>query len=121
MGKKQVIVGLFASLAFMSVGCHDTIEPIAPVPAPVAQTKVIEPPLVELDSEELAEIAKLDDADQKLAKLQKTYLVSRENHLGSMGVPVKVTLGDKVGFLCCKGCMTDFTNDPAAAFTQAGL
>jgi membrane fusion protein, copper/silver efflux system len=58
-----------------------------------------------------ANLAKLSPEDQKLAARQKicpiTGLV-----LGSMGVPVKITLKDQTVFLCCPGCVEQAKKDP---------
>lgn len=55
--------------------------------------------------------AKLSAEDAKLAKAQKTCPVSGET-LGSMGTPVKVMVGDKAVFLCCKSCRKKLLADP---------
>ena len=38
--------------------------------------------------------------------------------LGSMGAPIKVLVGDKPIFLCCKGCTKKVTADPAKYLTM---
>jgi hypothetical protein len=53
-----------------------------------------------------AALAKLSPEDQKQAKAQGVCPVSKEP-LGSMGVPIKVTVGDKSVFICCAGCEKD--------------
>ncbi len=121
MSTNQAITTLLLSTALLPLGCQD--PPEAAAPARVSTTETPKPVVVpvELDAEELAEIAKLDEADQALTKLQKTCLISRKGHLGAMGVPIKVTFENKVGFLCCEGCKAAFDKDPAAAFAKAGL
>lgn len=49
-------------------------------------------------------LAKLDPADRALAEKQKYCLVSSDERLGSMGVPVKIDLKGEPAFLCCEGC-----------------
>ena len=49
--------------------------------------------------------------DEALIAAQKTCPVSGEE-LGSMGTPLKMTVGDKAVFLCCKGCVKAFNKDP---------
>ncbi len=39
--------------------------------------------------------------------------------LGGMGTPVKVTAGDKLLFLCCKGCIGPVKKDPDKYFAKA--
>ncbi len=57
----------------------------------------------ETDSEVRDELAKLPPADRSLAEKQKTCPVT-DAPLGSMGVPVKVTVKGRTVFLCCDGC-----------------
>jgi len=56
-------------------------------------------------------IAGLSAADQKLARAQKTCVVSDEP-LGSMGTPVKETVGDRTVFFCCESCRKPFLKNP---------
>lgn len=64
------------------------------------------------DATEIAEqLAKLSPADRALAEVQKTCPVTGEP-LGSMGVPLKVAVGDREVFVCCKGCEKPLKNDP---------
>lgn len=56
-------------------------------------------------------IAQLDAADQELALAQQICPVT-EAALGSMGVPVKITLRGQPVFLCCKGCMGKAKRNP---------
>jgi len=48
-------------------------------------------------------LAKLPEADRKLAEEQKMCPIEDEP-LGSMGVPIKLTIKGKTVFICCKGC-----------------
>jgi hypothetical protein len=79
------------------------------------------------DEKEEAEIqknlGKLDEKDRKLADAQKYCAIEDDTRLGSMGVPVKITLKDSSGkeqpvFLCCKGCKKDAEKDPAATLAK---
>lgn len=63
-----------------------------------------------LTAEELAEIAKLSAEDQRLAKLQVLCPVTMEP-LGSMGKPLKVTVGEDSVLVCCKGCIGSVKKD----------
>lgn len=64
-------------------------------------------PLSKLTTEELAEVraalAELPPADRKLAEAQVMCPVTDEP-LGSMGKPLKVVVGARAVFVCCKGC-----------------
>jgi hypothetical protein len=50
-------------------------------------------------------------ADQKAIAAQKVCKVSGES-LGSMGVPIKVTRGDRSVYLCCASCEKAVKADP---------
>jgi Cu(I)/Ag(I) efflux system membrane fusion protein len=64
------------------------------------------------NEDDLKNIAELpDEADRKLAIAQQICPVT-EAALGSMGVPVKITLRGKPVFLCCKGCMGKAKRSP---------
>ncbi len=56
------------------------------------------------DAKVTSSLAKLPPADRVLAEAQNTCPVLEGSRLGSMGVPVKLTLGGKSVFLCCAGC-----------------
>ncbi len=58
-----------------------------------------------------ANLAKLPPQDQKLAAQQKFCPITGLL-LGSMGVPVKITLKDQPVFLCCPGCVDEAKKDP---------
>ena len=91
-----------------------------PADAPKAEEAmpaVEAPKAAALSGEELDAVKKLPAAEQAVALKQAVCLVSGE-HLGAMGMPVKVELDGKVGFLCCKGCQGDYDKDPAAAFAK---
>ena len=64
------------------------------------------------EAREYAEVlAKLSEADRAIADAQKVCPVSGEP-LGSMGVPVKVTVKDRDVLLCCEGCKDAILDDP---------
>ena len=58
-----------------------------------------------------AALAKLSPEDRALAEKQKICPVTDEP-LGSMGVPYKVTVKDRVVFLCCDGCEEELKAAP---------
>jgi type IV secretory pathway VirB10-like protein len=64
-----------------------------------------------LSSDEIAEIDKLPAADRAMAMAQLVCPVSGE-HLGSMGVPLKVSAEGKTFLLCCKGCDKEVKANP---------
>jgi hypothetical protein len=62
-------------------------------------------------ADELKNIEELPEADRPLALAQRICPVT-EAPLGSMGVPVKITLRGQTVFLCCKGCMGKAKRSP---------
>ncbi|MGD0655692.1 MAG: efflux RND transporter periplasmic adaptor subunit [Thermoguttaceae bacterium] len=58
-----------------------------------------------------ANLAKLPPEDQKPAAEQKFCPITGAL-LGSMGVPVKITLKGQAVFLCCPGCVGEAKKDP---------
>jgi hypothetical protein len=65
----------------------------------------------EADPEFQEQLAKLSDEDRALAEKQRICPVSDEP-LGSMGVPVKVTVKGQDVFLCCAGCKDAIEENP---------
>jgi len=62
-------------------------------------------------------LAKLSPADRPLAELQR-YCPDTGERLGSMGVPVKVSLDGKTVFVCCKGCVEKVQAEPAVMLAR---
>ncbi|WP_235935352.1 hypothetical protein [Candidatus Laterigemmans baculatus] len=62
-------------------------------------------------------VAKATPADAKLIARQATCPVMDEP-LGSMGGPVKLVVGDRPIFLCCKGCIKKVQSEPAKYFAK---
>jgi membrane fusion protein, copper/silver efflux system len=63
------------------------------------------------EPENLKNIEQLPKADRRLALAQRICPVTGAA-LGSMGVPVKITLRGQTVFLCCKGCMGKAKRNP---------
>jgi hypothetical protein len=61
--------------------------------------------------EDLKNIGQLPEADRQLARVQRLCPITGAA-LGSMGVPVKITLRGQPVFLCCKGCIAKAKKDP---------
>lgn len=55
---------------------------------------------------------KLDPADRALADEQEFCVVATKQRLGSMGVPVKVTVKGQTVLLCCDHCEKKAKADP---------
>jgi hypothetical protein len=62
-------------------------------------------------SEQAKALAELSEEDRALAEKQKICPVSGQP-LGSMGKPYKVTVQDRVVFLCCQGCEEAVKSEP---------
>jgi len=58
----------------------------------------------DMDAKIKSAMQKLPDADRRLAEAQKICPILKDSLLGSMGVPIKLTIQDQPVFLCCKGC-----------------
>jgi hypothetical protein len=66
---------------------------------------------VTLSEEEVAEIKKLPANEQTVALKQAVCPVSGE-HLGEMGMPLKVSAEGRTFYLCCKSCNKEVVADP---------
>jgi multidrug efflux pump subunit AcrA (membrane-fusion protein) len=49
-------------------------------------------------------LARLSDADRRLAEKQQFCPIISDSRLGSMGVPIKLVIDDQPVFICCEGC-----------------
>jgi hypothetical protein len=58
------------------------------------------------DAEISASLSKLSPEDRRLAEAQGYCPIMTDNRLGVMGPPVKILIGNRPVFLCCKGCRT---------------
>ena len=59
-------------------------------------------------------LAQLNSEDRKLAEAQGFCVVRKDTALGSMGVPVKLTIEGRPVFLCCEHCKEVALKDPKA-------
>jgi len=65
-----------------------------------------------------AALAKLPPEDRALALAQKFCPVMEKSRLGSMGTPIKVVIEGQPVFLCCKGCRSEATDEPAQTLAK---
>ena len=65
-----------------------------------------------------AALAKLSPADRLLAEKQQFCVVTEDGRLGSMGVPVKLSVEGQTVFLCCEGCRDEALKDPRKTLSQ---
>jgi Cu(I)/Ag(I) efflux system membrane fusion protein len=70
------------------------------------------------DADVKAALAKLSLEDRRLAEAQGFCAVQEDSRLGSMGVPVKITLKGQPVFLCCKGCVAEARAHPDQALAR---
>jgi hypothetical protein len=102
---RRLLTTLIAPFAIaLAAGCQGGNTP----PAPAGPPKATGPS--EADKVRAA-LGKLSTDDRKLAEAQILCPVTDEE-LGSMGVPVKLTIKDQPVFVCCKGCGKDAEKDP---------
>ena len=80
------------------------------LPEPAETTAGFTVPFAPAPGKELV-VTKATQADARAVAALKTCPVSKEA-LDSMGGPLKVTLGDKSTFICCKGCLKKVEADP---------
>ncbi len=71
-------------------------------------------------AEHLQRVGELPEPDRQLALRQKWCPVTG-NPLGSMGVPVKITLRGQPVFLCCRGCAGKAKREPDETLKKIGL
>ena len=91
---------MFAGVsAFLSVGCASKQETTQPATPESDSSSTVEPGQSDVERE----LAKLPEEDRELALSQKVCPVTGEL-LGSMGVPIKVTVDGRSLFICCEGC-----------------
>jgi hypothetical protein len=91
-----------------ATGAKVTFE-VAGLPDPAAPTASFTVPFV--PSAPTIVVAPATEVDKAAITAQKVCKVSREP-LDSMGGPLKVTLGDRSTFVCCKACVDKITADP---------
>jgi hypothetical protein len=70
------------------------------------------------DAKLVAALARLPEADRKLAVAQEYCPILTDNKLGSMGEPVKVMIEGQAVFLCCSGCKKAALAKPQATLAK---
>ncbi len=100
-----------ALAAFGLAGCGGGSGPATSAPSGgAAETPQAGAGVAEEDDSVAAQLAKLSADDRALAERQKKCPVGGE--LGSMGVPIKVMVGERAVFICCEGCRKELLDDP---------
>ncbi len=88
--------------ALTSSGCGSNQEPAQPAASALKMSADVDKPQSDIERA----LAKLPEGDRELALAQKVCPVTGEP-LGSMGAPIKVTVGGRRLFICCEGCEDD--------------
>ena len=87
--------------------------------APAGSTPVsANPAKKDPDARIKAALAKLSPEDRKLAEAQRYCPIIEDSRLGSMGVPVKLTLDGEVVFICCAACKEEAQSEPTATLEK---
>ena len=103
---------LLTMLGAALIGCsaEQKADPASTTTTPSTRSSSAETPTSEEDAEVVDALAKLSPEDRALAEAQKICPVTGEL-LGSMGVPIKVTVQGRDAFVCCEGCVDELKNN----------
>jgi Cu(I)/Ag(I) efflux system membrane fusion protein len=63
-------------------------------------------------------LSRLSAADRIQAEAQRFCAVQSDNRLGSMGMPIKIQIGNQSVFLCCAGCRQEAVGNPAQTLAR---
>jgi hypothetical protein len=81
-----------------------------------AEAATLATPLPVLTAEEVvkvrANLAKLSPEDRALAEAQVLCAIDQESALGISGPPLKLMIGNRPAFFCCKGCLAEAKAHP---------
>jgi hypothetical protein len=104
----RTCMSLLAAAVLLCAGCSQNG---GDKPAPNAAQSVTEA-APSSDADAIAKaMAELSPEDRAVAEKQQVCPVSG-SPLGSMGKPFKVTVKDRVVFLCCDGCEEEIRKEP---------
>jgi hypothetical protein len=95
------------------IGCStdQKADPASTTAIPSTQSSTAETSQASAENAEVKVVlAKLSPGDRALAEAQKTCPVTGEL-LGSMGIPIKVTVEGRDAFVCCEGCVDEVKNN----------
>jgi hypothetical protein len=116
--------GLLLALATLAIGCAEKPKTPAKADAGKGTAAAADSAAGQSaadegeDAKDIREaMAKLPEADRKLAEAQGVCPVSGKP-LGSMGMPLKVTVKERDVFLCCEGCKESLEKDPDKFFAK---
>ena len=107
-----------ACALLFGLGCADrNAGPARTTDAPKGDGKL--PTMTAKEKKIEAGRARLSPEDRALVDAQEYCAVTPKQKLGSMGVPIKVTLEGQPVFLCCKGCKGTAEDEPEATLRAA--
>ena len=107
MGRVLCVTSLmFAVSALICSGCGSKQKSDQPATSMPGNSDIVDTLKADIERE----LAKLSQGDRELALTQKICLVSGEP-LGSMGLPIKVTVKGREAFVCCEGCVDELKNN----------
>lgn len=114
--RRMFLAGLatlgLAAMLFVTLGCgHQN-----PGEKPSDDPKTGDKPAAMTAKEKKIEAAraKLSPEDRALVDAQDICAVMSDHKLGSMGVPLKLTIQGQPVFICCKGCKGSAKDEPDA-------
>lgn len=118
----SLLVMALLGLALSGCGSNKPTSSTEPAGSESSETQVPDTPehgtAGQSDMEKMkANLAKLEPADAATAEKQHMCPVSGEM-LGTMGVPIKVTVGERTVWICCDGCRDKLLADPDKYFAK---
>ncbi|GIW92194.1 MAG: hypothetical protein KatS3mg110_0235 [Pirellulaceae bacterium] len=106
------LVALAVIVVLAGFGCQQTKSPAPAGSSGAGASSMSQPATAEGSGDKIAQaLAQLSEEDRRLAEAQGTCPVSGEQ-LGSMGVPIKLTVAGQDVFICCEGCKEDLLKNP---------
>src|SRR5262249_1175188 len=106
------------ALSLLLAGCGASQDKAQVKTAPPPKAEADPAPARDMEAKIKETLAKMSDEDREAAEIQRFCAFSKKGRLGSMGVPVKITIknqdkDDVDVFLCCAGCETGARKDEA--------
>ncbi len=126
----RIAMGLVVLMGLGVAGCGETTVTEVMRVEPSEATEVAAPSPIDLASitlsaDEVEQVNKLPEEERAAALAQKICPVGEDengapNHLGSMGMPIKVDLDGQVVYVCCAGCVADLKAEPGKFLSKLG-
>src|SRR4051794_19329160 len=115
---------LLLAAVLVAAGCNDakstTVAQTTATPAATPSSSAKTTGAVDSEEAEIkANLAKLSPEDRALAEKQKYCVEQNDELLGSMGVPIKLTIKGEAVFICCGGCKKNALKDEDKTLAKA--